>query len=134
MGWRGVGEPNGSCIHEKAPDKRHIGDKYGFLLLTAVGTSKGLENVDTASTYDLAWRRSSCRSFLSLASCVLLLLSPLLADKELGAISIIIFIQKSNFSRFVRSQLGRMKKHTKPIRIGYAVWQSIISLVVMTRG
>jgi len=37
MGWRGVGEPNGSCIHEKG----QIGDKYGFLLLTPVGTSRG---------------------------------------------------------------------------------------------
>ena len=43
----GVGKPNGSCIHEKGPDKGYIGDKYGFLLLTPVGTSKGLEDVDT---------------------------------------------------------------------------------------
>ena len=34
-------------MHEKGPDKEHIGDKYGFLLLTPVGTSKGLEVVDT---------------------------------------------------------------------------------------
>ena len=46
-GWRGVGEPNGSCIHEKRPDKGHIGDKCGFLLLTPVGTSRGLEDFDT---------------------------------------------------------------------------------------
>ena len=45
-GWRGIGEPNGSCIHEKGPDKRLIGDKYGLLLLTPVGTSKDLEYVD----------------------------------------------------------------------------------------
>ena len=42
-GWLGVGEPNGSCIHEKG----HIGEKYGFLMLTPVGTSKGLEDVNT---------------------------------------------------------------------------------------
>ena len=40
-------EPNGSCIHKKGPDKELIGDKYGFLLLTSVGTSKGLKDVDT---------------------------------------------------------------------------------------
>ena len=34
-------------MHEKGPDKGHIGDKYGFLLLTPVGTSKVLEDVDT---------------------------------------------------------------------------------------
>ena len=39
-------EPNGSCIHEKGPDKGYIGDKYGFLLLTLVGTSKGLKDVE----------------------------------------------------------------------------------------
>jgi len=39
----GVGEPNGSCIHEKG----HICDKDGFLLLNPVGISKGLEDVDT---------------------------------------------------------------------------------------
>ena len=27
-------EPNGSCIHEKGPDKEHIGDEYGFHLVT----------------------------------------------------------------------------------------------------
>ena len=43
----GIGEPSGSCIHEKGPDKKNIGDKYGYLLLTPVGTSKGLEDVDT---------------------------------------------------------------------------------------
>ena len=37
---------NGSCLHEKGPDKGHIDDKYGFLLLTPVGTSKSLEDVD----------------------------------------------------------------------------------------
>ena len=36
-----------SCIHEKGPDKGHIGDKYGFILLTPVGTSRDLEDVDT---------------------------------------------------------------------------------------
>ena len=46
-GWRVVGDPNGICMHEKGPDKGHIGDKYDFLLLTLVGTSKGLEDVDT---------------------------------------------------------------------------------------
>ena len=45
--WRGIGEPNGSCILEKGPDKEHIGDKYDFLLLTPVGTSKDLDDVDT---------------------------------------------------------------------------------------
>ena len=43
-GWRGVGEPNGSCIHEKGPNKELIGDKYGFLLLTPVVTNMGLED------------------------------------------------------------------------------------------
>ena len=33
-------------MHEKGPDKRLIGDKCGFLLLTPVGTRKGLEDVD----------------------------------------------------------------------------------------
>ena len=27
-------------MHEKGSDKRHIGDKYGFILLTPVGASK----------------------------------------------------------------------------------------------
>ena len=45
--WSGAGESNGSCIHEKGLDKGHIGDNYGFLLLTPVGTSKGLEDIDT---------------------------------------------------------------------------------------
>ena len=44
--WLGDGKPNRSCTHEKGPDKGHISDKYGFLLLTPVGTSKVLENVD----------------------------------------------------------------------------------------
>ena len=39
--WRGVGDPNGSCMHEKGPDKGHTGNKYGIFLLTPVGTSKG---------------------------------------------------------------------------------------------
>jgi len=30
-----------SCIHKKGSDKGHLGEKYGFLLLTPVGTSKG---------------------------------------------------------------------------------------------
>ena len=46
-GWLDVGEPNQSCIHEEGPDKGLMGDKYGLLLLTPVGTSKGLEDVDT---------------------------------------------------------------------------------------
>ena len=46
-GWRVVVEPNESCIHEKGPDKGLMGDKYGLLSLTPVGTSKGLEDVDT---------------------------------------------------------------------------------------
>ena len=46
-GWWGVGEPNGSYIHEKGPDKGHIGDKCGFLLLIPVGTSRRLEDFDT---------------------------------------------------------------------------------------
>ena len=41
-----VEEPNGSCMNEKGPDKGLIGDKYGFILLTSVGSSKGLEDVD----------------------------------------------------------------------------------------
>ena len=45
--WGTFGEPNGSCIHEKGPDKGHIGDKYSFILLTLIGTSEGLEDVDT---------------------------------------------------------------------------------------
>jgi len=48
-GWRGVGEPNGNCMHEKGPAKGHICDKYGVLLPTPVGTSKSLEDVDTGS-------------------------------------------------------------------------------------
>ena len=44
--WWGAAEPNGNCTHEKGPDKGLIGDKYGFLLLIPVGTSKGLEDVD----------------------------------------------------------------------------------------
>ena len=31
----------------KGLDKGRIGDKYGFLLLTPVGTSKGIDDVDT---------------------------------------------------------------------------------------
>ena len=31
--WIGVGEPNGSCIHEKRLDKEYIGDKISFRLL-----------------------------------------------------------------------------------------------------
>ena len=49
-GWCGVEEPNGNCIHKKGLDKGHtssISDEYGFLLLTPVGTSKGLQDVDT---------------------------------------------------------------------------------------
>ena len=34
-------------MSKKGPDKGHIGDKYGLLLLTQVGTSKDLEDVDT---------------------------------------------------------------------------------------
>ena len=45
-GWA-VGEPNRNCIHEKGPYKGHIVDKCGFHLLTPVGTSKGLEDIDT---------------------------------------------------------------------------------------
>ena len=41
------GEPNGILIHEKESDKKHMGDRYGFLLLIPVGTNKGLEDVDT---------------------------------------------------------------------------------------
>ena len=41
-GWRGVEEPNASCILKKG----HI-DESGFLLLTPVGSSKDLEDVDT---------------------------------------------------------------------------------------
>ena len=34
-------------LTRKGSDKGHIGDNYGFLMLTPVGTSKRLENVDT---------------------------------------------------------------------------------------
>jgi len=34
-------------MHEKGPDNGYMGYKYSFLLLTPVGTSKGLEDVDT---------------------------------------------------------------------------------------
>ena len=44
---RDVWEPNFSCIHEKEPDKGHVDHMYGFLLLTLVGTSKTLQDVDT---------------------------------------------------------------------------------------
>ena len=58
-GQWGVGEPNGSCIHEKGSDKEHIGDRSGFLLLTPVSTSKGLDDVDTGWSpgdyIDLTW-------------------------------------------------------------------------------
>ena len=37
------------------PDKRHIGDKYGFILLTPVGTSKGLKDVDTGNCPGDQW-------------------------------------------------------------------------------
>ena len=46
-GWWCVGEQNGNCIYEKGPDKGLIVDKYGFLWLTPVVASKGLQNVDT---------------------------------------------------------------------------------------
>ena len=35
-----------SCLHEKGLDKRYIVDKNGFVLLTPVGTSKELEDVN----------------------------------------------------------------------------------------
>ena len=34
-------------MYEKRPFKGHIGDMYGFLLMTPVGTNKGPEDVDT---------------------------------------------------------------------------------------
>ena len=34
-------------IHEKGSGNGHIGGKNGFILLTPVGTSKGLEDADT---------------------------------------------------------------------------------------
>ena len=34
-------------MHEKGSDKGLISDENGFLLLTPVGTSRGLEDVDT---------------------------------------------------------------------------------------
>ena len=40
-------EIKGSCMHEKGSDRGYIGDKDCFLLLTPVGTSRGLEDVDT---------------------------------------------------------------------------------------
>ena len=40
-------EPNGSCLHKKVPAEGFIGDKYGFILLILVGTSRDLEDVDT---------------------------------------------------------------------------------------
>ena len=46
-GWIGVREPNGSYMHEKGSNKGLISDENGFLLLTPVGTSRGLENVDS---------------------------------------------------------------------------------------
>ena len=46
-GWRVIGKPNGSCIHDNGPDKGHIGDKYGFLLLITAATNKGLKDVNT---------------------------------------------------------------------------------------
>ena len=59
-GWLGVRESNWSCMHEKGPDKGFIGDEYGFLLLTPVGTSKALRmsirgnpRVTTDSTWAL---------------------------------------------------------------------------------
>ena len=47
QGLGGARKLNGSGIHAKGYDKELIGDKDGFLLLTPVGTSKGLEDVDT---------------------------------------------------------------------------------------
>jgi len=65
-----IGEPNGNCLHEKGPYKGHIGDKYGFLLLTPVGTIKGLKMLTLAKarmTESLTWvlnlkRRSKVES------------------------------------------------------------------------
>ena len=34
-------------MHKKGSDKRFLGNKDSFILLTPVGTSKGPENVDT---------------------------------------------------------------------------------------
>ena len=33
-------------LHEKSPDKGLMSDKNGFLLLSPVGTSRGLEDVN----------------------------------------------------------------------------------------
>ena len=48
-------EPNGTSIYENRPGKGHIGDKYGFLLVTTVGTSGGFEDVDTGLIYVDLW-------------------------------------------------------------------------------
>ena len=38
---------NGNYMHKKGPVKGFLGDNYCFLLLTLVGNSKDLEDVDT---------------------------------------------------------------------------------------
>ena len=45
-----LGNQMGVCMQEKGPEKELLGDKYSFLLLTSVGTSKGLEDVDTGQS------------------------------------------------------------------------------------
>ena len=46
QGWWVVCKPSGSCINKNGSDKEYEGDNYGFLLMTPVGTNKGLEDVD----------------------------------------------------------------------------------------
>ena len=51
-------EPNGSCIHEKVPDKGLISDKNGFLLLTQlvpVGALSMLIRRKVRVTKDFTW-------------------------------------------------------------------------------
>ena len=57
-GWWGVGEPNRSCIREKRPYKRHIGDKYVFFLVTQLVPVRALRMLILGKarvTKDLTW-------------------------------------------------------------------------------
>ena len=51
--------------HDKGSDKRFVGNKEGFLLLTLVGTSKGFDNVDTGISHSSIYFKVPCRSLRS---------------------------------------------------------------------
>ena len=64
-GWCGIREPNGSYMHKKGPNKGHIRDKYGFLLLTPVGIIRSLEDVDTGLSPVGVFTNTKERSYVS---------------------------------------------------------------------